>query len=766
MDSHAVIQRFETERQALAVMDHPNIARVFDGGLLPNGRPFFAMELVNGLPLVKFCDDKRLGTRDRLHIFAKVCQAVQHAHQKGVIHRDLKPANVLVTMIDGQPEPKVIDFGVAKAIGGKLHEQAETTQFGAIIGTLEYMPPEQAGFGGKDIDTRADIYALGVILYELLTGVRPFDAERLRHAALDEVIRMIREEEPSKPSTRLSSLGSLPSSAALRGMEPHRLIGSLRGDLDWIAMKCLEKDRNRRYATAQDLGADVIRHLNDEPVLASPPSTVYLLRKFVKKHRTGVAAIAAVLAALATGIAMAAYGLVRAEAGRRDAEHARDQLKTQLVETAKARDRAAQLRDQQHQLLQRQATLILHRPEFKNQEFQALRRDLYATVLAGYQEQIASADQQTTARQLARIGSLLASATLMYDNQDVANGRNALLHGIQNAEAFMQVNPNSTEGAIVLLRAYNLGTKYDGEHAGEYIEKAKRLLPTLAPVPDAIHEVFYTYFNEAVTALGDGQNRHGAEVAAAAMRNLVPILEAAAKRTKDDSQTSNLVMALRMSASAADSLTRPEEADAFRRRALDLAERRARQHPRDLVSAHQVAEICLDRGDAFGSVEVKRGDTVEYPKARDADREYRRAAEILERVLENISAIDGPALLSHILLTETYRRLAIVSEYFKEAEQAETFSLRAAETMEHLVWLRPENAGYWERLGNHLGDAIVSAVRRKSLDVVAKHLPRARRAVERTAQLDPNSPGLSELRKKIQQGETALLQAVPSLKKK
>ena len=210
MDSKAVLQRFEQERQALAMMDHPNIAKVLDGGLTPTGQPFFVMELVNGLPLTKFCDEARLTTKERLELFVPICQAVQHAHQKGIVHRDLKPANILVTMIDGKPVPKVIDFGVAKATAGKLTDESMSTQFGAVVGTLEYMSPEQAGFSGEDIDTRADIYSLGVILYELLTGLRPIDAKRLRKAALTEMIRIIREEEPSKPSTRLSTDESLP----------------------------------------------------------------------------------------------------------------------------------------------------------------------------------------------------------------------------------------------------------------------------------------------------------------------------------------------------------------------------------------------------------------------------------------------------------------------------------------------------------------------------------------------------------------------------
>ena len=271
MDSRAVLQRFEQERQALAMMDHPNIAKVLDAGMTPNGQPFFVMELVNGLPLDKFCDEMKLTTRERLELFVPICQAVQHAHQKGIVHRDLKPANILVTMIDAKPVPKVIDFGVAKATAGRLTDESMSTQFGSVVGTLEYMSPEQAGFSGEDIDTRADIYSLGVILYELLTGLRPIDAKRLKNAALTEMIRIIREEEPSKPSTRLSTDESLPSLAALRHTEPRKLMALLRGELDWVVMKCLEKHRERRYETASGLARDIQRYLADEAVEARPP---------------------------------------------------------------------------------------------------------------------------------------------------------------------------------------------------------------------------------------------------------------------------------------------------------------------------------------------------------------------------------------------------------------------------------------------------------------------------------------------------------------
>lgn len=302
MDSRAVLQRFEQERQALALMDHPNIAKVLDGGMTPTGQPYFVMELVNGLPLSGFCDELKLSLKERLELFVPICQAVQHAHQKGIVHRDLKPANILVTMIDGKPIPKVIDFGVAKATSGKLTEETMSTGFGAVVGTLEYMSPEQASFGGEDIDTRSDIYSLGVILYELLTGLRPIDAKRLRKAALTEMIRIIQEEEPSKPSTRLSTDESLPSLAAVRQIEPRKLTALLRGELDWVVMKCLEKQRNRRYETANALARDVQRYLSDEAVEARPPSAGYRLKKFVKRNKGQVIAGTLLLLTLLTGL--------------------------------------------------------------------------------------------------------------------------------------------------------------------------------------------------------------------------------------------------------------------------------------------------------------------------------------------------------------------------------------------------------------------------------------------------------------------------------
>lgn len=285
MDTRQVVARFEAERQALALMDHPNIAKVLQGGTTESGRPYFVMELVKGVPVTKYCDEHRLTPRQRLELFVLICQAVQHAHQKGIIHRDLKPSNVLVAPYDGRPVVKIIDFGVAKATGQQLTDKTLVTAFGSIVGTLEYMSPEQAELNNQDIDTRSDIYSLGVLLYELLTGTTPLTRGQLQQEAFMEMLRLIREEEPPRPSTRLSTTAELVSIAANRGLEPKRLSGLVRGELDWIVMKCLEKDRGRRYETANGLARDLERYLKDETVQACPPSAGYRFRKFARRNK-------------------------------------------------------------------------------------------------------------------------------------------------------------------------------------------------------------------------------------------------------------------------------------------------------------------------------------------------------------------------------------------------------------------------------------------------------------------------------------------------
>jgi serine/threonine protein kinase len=339
MDTRQVVARFEAERQALAIMDHPNIARVHDGGATASGRPYFVMELVKGIPITEFCDQNKLTTRQRLELFVPLCQAVQHAHQKGIIHRDLKPSNVLVSVHDTTPVIKVIDFGVAKALGQELTDKTLFTGFAQMIGTPLYMSPEQAGQSGLDIDTRSDIYSLGVLLYELLTGTTPFTHERLGEVGFDELRRIIREEEPPRPSTRISTLGQAASTlSAQRQSDPKKLSQLLRGELDWVVMKCLEKDRNRRYETASALAADVERYLADEAVQACPPTAGYRLRKFLRRNKGPVLAAAVVVLALMGGVVGTTAGLLKAWRERDAKENARKEAAEQADIAAAVND--------------------------------------------------------------------------------------------------------------------------------------------------------------------------------------------------------------------------------------------------------------------------------------------------------------------------------------------------------------------------------------------------------------------------------------------
>jgi serine/threonine protein kinase/tetratricopeptide (TPR) repeat protein len=353
MDTRQVIARFEAERQALALMDHPNIAKVLDAGATEVGRPYFVMELVRGVPITEYCDQHSLSLRQRLELFVQVCQAVQHAHQKGIIHRDLKPTNVLVAHDDTVPLPKIIDFGIAKATTQDLTEHTLFTGIAQVLGTPMYMSPEQAALHHRDVDTRSDIYALGVLLYELLTGATPFEKERLKRANLEEVRRIIQEEEPPRPSARVSTLGAeLSTVSERRRVEPERMSLTLRGELDWIVLKALEKDRNRRYESASALAADVQRYLNDEAVEACPPSSWYRVRKFARRHRTTLVMVGIVALALMATTAVSVWqtsvaqdALRQSEKDRKQAETDRKQAETDRKQAETDRNRAETDRD-------------------------------------------------------------------------------------------------------------------------------------------------------------------------------------------------------------------------------------------------------------------------------------------------------------------------------------------------------------------------------------------------------------------------------------
>ena len=401
MDTRHVLSRFELERQALAVMDHPNIAKVLDGGVTDQGCPFFVMEYVKGVPITEYCDQTKVSVEARLRLFVQVCQAVQHAHQKGIIHRDLKPSNILVCPYDGRPVPKVIDFGLAKAINQPLTENTLYTAHGVMVGTPLYMSPEQAEFNNLDVDTRSDIYSLGVILYELLTGTTPLDRKRFKDAAWQEIVRLIKEEEPSKPSTKLSGSGSLPAVAAQRSLEPAQLTRLVRGDLDWIVMKALDKDRSRRYETANGLARDLERYLADEVVEARPPSAGYRLLKFVRRNRRFVAAVGLIALTLVAGIVGTTWGMlsavqaqkaeaIRAE-GERLAKLDADEQKSKAIaaneRAQKSRDRAERRFELAVEAIENFRAVVDRNLDVKNRpENEALRKALLQAPLGYYQK--------------------------------------------------------------------------------------------------------------------------------------------------------------------------------------------------------------------------------------------------------------------------------------------------------------------------------------------------------------------------------------------
>jgi tetratricopeptide (TPR) repeat protein len=379
MDSKTVLARFEAERQALALMDHPNIAKVLDGGRTESGRPYFVMEYVKGVPFTTYCDDARLNVRERLALFVAVCQAVQHAHQKGIIHRDLKPSNILICLYDGQPVPKVIDFGLAKAMHQPLTEHTLYTAHGLMMGTPLYMSPEQAEFNNLDVDTRTDIYALGVILYELLTGTTPLEKQRFKEGAWTEMLRLIKEEEPVRPSARLSSSGSLPTVAAQRHVEPLKLVKLVRGELDWIVMKCLEIDRSRRYETANGLARDVQRYLADEVVEARPPSTAYRLRKLARRYRGSLVTAAGFAGLLVAAAAVSSLLAVRATRAEARAAAERDSAR-------EARQRADRNFKTAKDAVENYLSKVTDNPNLTQADFHQLRKELLETALPFFQK--------------------------------------------------------------------------------------------------------------------------------------------------------------------------------------------------------------------------------------------------------------------------------------------------------------------------------------------------------------------------------------------
>lgn len=600
MDSAEVVARFESERQALAMMSHPAIARVFDAGATDQGRPFFAMELVRGVPITRHCDTHRLGLRERLELFAAVCEGVQHAHQKAIIHRDLKPSNVLVTVQDGAPVPKIIDFGVAKATAQRLTDHTVHTMLGQMVGTLEYMSPEQVELTGQDVDTRADIYSLGVMLYELLTGELPFEGRALRRQSFDDIRRTIREREPPRPSQRVAELDAerATSLAERRRTEAAGLIRRLRGDLDWITMKALDKDRTRRYGSASELAADLRRHLADEPILASPPSTLYRVSKAARRHRVAVVTAAVMALALLLGLTAATVGFVRASRER--------DRKEQALDEARAVTR----------FLSDMLTAV--DPSRSGREVSV--RQVLDEVSVGLGE--AFADQPLVEAQLRHaIGSSYAALGVL-DAADRHLG-NAL--EIRREELGAD-HPDSLASAVAVAELLAARGRYDDAESlhGEVLEQRRRALGTDHPnVVRSLHHVANVLFQqgrfeqaaelhrEVVRSFEATLGEDDAETLFA-VANLASdywalgrlddaeplyrrVLEVRTRRLGADHPAT--VDALNNLAALYHLKGRLDEAESLYRRAVDLGSRvRGPNHPETLVSTGNLAELWLDAG--------------------------------------------------------------------------------------------------------------------------------------------------------------------------
>ena len=461
MDTDQVVVRFEAERQALALMDHHSIAKVFDAGATDTGRPYFVMELVNGIPITDYCDRANLSPRERLELFIPVCQAIQHAHQKGVIHRDVKPSNILITLHDGKPVPKVIDFGIAKAISQRLTERTMFTQFGAVVGTLEYMSPEQAEMSGMDVDTRTDIYALGVLLYELLTGTTPLQHSSLREAAFAEILRRIREEDPQKPSTRISESGeNLASISAHRKSEPVRLARLVRGELDWIVIKSLEKDRSRRYETANGFAKDIQRFLEGDPVEACPLSASYKLKKYARKHRAALATVGAFAFLLVAATLVSAGLAVWAN---------RERLRAVKAEIgAKEQKERAQEREQMAiEAVKRFGDVVGETPELKNNPALApLRYKLLKEPQAFFKRlrDRLQSDRETTPYSLSRLGEASYDLGKLTEKiGDKADALRACEESLAIRERRVRENPSVTQFQSDLARTHSLIGRLQGD---------------------------------------------------------------------------------------------------------------------------------------------------------------------------------------------------------------------------------------------------------------------------------------------------------------
>ena len=775
MDTRQVIARFEAERQALALMDHPNIAKVHDGGETASGRPYFVMELVKGVPITDYCDQNQVSIRDRLELFLHVCGAVQHAHQKGIIHRDIKPSNVLVASHDGVPVIKIIDFGVAKAIGQHLTDKTVYTQFTQLIGTPMYMSPEQAGQSSLDIDTRSDIYALGVLLYELLTGTTPFDKERLSQASYEEMRRIIREEDPPKPSTRISTLGQAATTISdQRKSDPRRLSQLCRGELDWIVMKALEKDRNRRYDTASALAADVRHYLNDEPVTACPPSAVYVFSKFARRNRVALTLASVVTAALLVLLAGSVVGIMLlgranallefqinetrhqsglAEENFRKARQAVDDYFTQVSENRLLKSPLPGLQPLRKELLETalkyyRAFVQEHRkdPSLRAELARALFRAGMITVSIGSKEESLKALQEARdiwlelardnpadwqlegelASSYAEVGALQSR----YLGQ-ASSGVEALEQARNFYEKLVAEHPDATELQKGLARNHRLlATGYRVQdrlpEMGRYLEKSCQVWERLAKTKPEFQGELARSLND----LGYWYDRTGqAQEALRCHHQALEILKPLARTSTDLETQENLAFCYVLISDVHQWMTGQfDEALAADARAVEIYEKLIRENPALSESQFVYAsEILSD----FGCIYTMTG------RFDEAVRYLRRAVDMVDRLYREDPANANhqmALILNSAQLAETHRKAGQLDEASRLVE-------RARLSWEELNRAHPNDKMYLsEFTGYFLGELANS---QRDAGHAAEALPLYEQAIDRLQRLlhdQPNQP--------------------------
>jgi serine/threonine protein kinase/tetratricopeptide (TPR) repeat protein len=661
MDSRAVLARFEAERQALAIMDHPNIAKVYDAGT-SGGSPFFVMELVKGVPITKYCDENRLTPRQRLELFVPVCQAIQHAHQKGIIHRDIKPSNVLIARYDDRPVPKVIDFGVAKATGQRLSEHSAHTGFGAVIGTVEYMSPEQASFNQLDVDTRSDIYSLGVLLYELLTGTPPFTRKELEHAGVMEMLRLIREEEPSKPSAKLSSAETLPALAAKRGTEPKRLTKLVRGELDWIVMKALEKDRSRRYESASGLAVDIQRYLTDEPVQAGPPSAWYRMRKFARRHKLVLTTSSLVAATLVVGIVVSTWQAVRATRAEHHAQQQQGIAEANFRHALRAVDRYF--------------NQVSNSPELRAEGLERLRQDLLRTAKEFYDKFVEERGDDPTLRvelgtahlELGDIAEVLgSSAEALRHYEAAATIFGSLIQEADGNPGALRGLASSHNGQGTVLRRLRQWDKAEASH-----EQAIALRERL--VADHPNNAIFRMdlagaYNDLGILLGDRERSADAEKA---HQKAVTIVERLVAQHPDILRYRiTLAKDLRNLGLLCSKNGRYPEAEQYYDKVLPLAQRLYQDHPRDPQCLDTLAVCHNDLGIVYWNTQ----------RLAEAEKAYQEAI----RLQQQLARIHPLVMLYQRNLAQQWLYLAALYHTSKRWAEAEPAYHQALTIFDRLV---------------------------------------------------------------------------------